>query len=157
MKKYAENTTVPAERSRSEIETVLHRYGASGFLSGWTATSAFIMFELHERRIKFILPMPDRNDVSIVKMRAGGWKDAPKSVQEERYQQEIRRRWRSLSLAIKAKLEIVTSGIATLEEEFMAHVVLPNGKTVGEEISPQLEIAYQTKQMPPLLGSGAGR
>jgi len=37
-------------------------------------------------------------------------------------------------------------------KEFMAHIVLPNGQTVGEAVTPRIEQAYQTGEMPPLLG-----
>jgi hypothetical protein len=36
--KYAANTEVSAEKSRAEIETVLRRYGATGFMYGWDET-----------------------------------------------------------------------------------------------------------------------
>jgi hypothetical protein len=54
---------------------------------------------------------------------------------------EMRRRWRSLALAIKAKLEVVASGIATFDEEFMAHLVLPDGTTVGDRVTTELDVA----------------
>jgi hypothetical protein len=33
--KFAENTSVSAERSRAEIEKTLRRYGADQFMYGW--------------------------------------------------------------------------------------------------------------------------
>ena len=51
----------------------------------------------------------------------------------------------------KAKLEAVESGISTVEREFFYDVVLPDGKTIGEWMAPQLETAYQTGTMPPML------
>ena len=65
--------------------------------------------------------------------------------------QEVRRRWRALALSIKAKLETVESGIAEFETEFMPYMVLPNGKTVAENILPEIERAYSTGKMPKLL------
>jgi response regulator RpfG family c-di-GMP phosphodiesterase len=44
---------------------------------------------------------------------------------------ETRRRWRCLAMVIKAKLEVVASGISSFEEEFLAHVMLYDGRTVG--------------------------
>lgn len=70
------------------------------------------------------------------------------------FQQAGRQRWRALSLAIKAKLEAVASGITSFEEEFLAHVVMPNGKTLGSTIIPQIADAYANKKMPPLLIEG---
>lgn len=36
----------------------------------------------------------------------------------------------------------------------MPHVLLPDGRTVSEWLTPQIESAYQTNSMPMLLGSG---
>lgn len=74
---------------------------------------------------------------------------------EKAYEQACRQRWRALNLAVKAKLEAVSSGIASFEEEFLAHIVLPNGKTVGNLLVPQLGRAYLENKMPPLLGYGS--
>lgn len=46
---------------------------------------------------------------------------------------EHRRRWRALLLGIKAKLEYVQSGIATFDEEFLAHIVIDD-RTVFDRI-----------------------
>jgi hypothetical protein len=69
----------------------------------------------------------------------------------KRYDQECRQRWRALLLVIKAKLEAVESGIACFEEEFLAHIVLPNGQQVGQWLRPQLAFAYERGNMPPML------
>jgi hypothetical protein len=60
---------------------------------------------------------------------------------------------------IRAKLEAVEQGIATFQQEFLAHIVLPNGQTAGEFLLPQLDEAYQKKRMPALLPGigGTGR
>lgn len=45
MTKYAEQTSVRADRSRAEIERTLQRYGASSFAYGWQGNEATIMFD----------------------------------------------------------------------------------------------------------------
>ncbi len=60
-------------------------------------------------------------------------------------------RWRAFNLVVKAKLEAIESGISTLEDEFMAFIQLPSGETVGQWMQPQIEAAYRTGTMPPLL------
>ena len=70
---------------------------------------------------------------------------------EKEYEQAVRQRWRALALAIKAKLEMVESGITTLEQEFLAYIVLPSGQSVGEWLAPQMERADITGRMPALL------
>ena len=39
MSRYAEQTSVAAERSRAEIEGTLTRYGATAFMYGWGSTA----------------------------------------------------------------------------------------------------------------------
>ena len=68
------------------------------------------------------------------------------------WEQACRSRWRALLLAIKAKLEAVQCHIAEFEDEFLAYVVLPDNSTVGARLHPQIAQAYETKQMPELLG-----
>lgn len=54
-------------------------------------------------------------------------------------------------LVIKARLEAVDIGITTLDEAFLAETVLPDRSTVAEVMLPQIESAYSTGKMPPLL------
>lgn len=149
---YAINTDVPVERSQAEIRTTLNRYGAGGFAYGEMGDRSMVAFEFNSRRVRFVLPMPDKNSDHIRLIVKGGRAEAKASVQKSRHEKACRQRWRALSLAIKAKLECVQSGITTFEEEFMAHIVLPNGSTVGEAMIPQIEAAYKNGKMPPLLG-----
>jgi hypothetical protein len=52
---------------------------------------------------------------------------------------------------VRAKLEAVQSGITTLEREFLSDIVMPNNQTVSQWLAPQLDAAYQSGRMPPLL------
>jgi len=147
MAQYARETSVPAERSRQEIEATLVKYGATGFAYGWQESGAIVAFEFKGRRMKFALPMPALGEAER----------HPRESAADAQQREVRRRWRSLALSIKAKLVTVTDGISTVETEFMGHIVLPNGMTVSEWMHPQLESAYRDGKMPPLLGPGPER
>lgn len=138
MRKYAEGTEVPADRSRSEIEKTLMRFGADQFGYGNKGDAAVIVFRAQGRHIRFVLPLPTSSKYSS-------------SASLDR---ETRRRWRSLAMCIKAKLESVATGIETFEESFMAHVVLPNGMTLAEHAKPLIEQAYADGKMPPLLTFG---
>lgn len=44
-------------------------------------------------------------------------------------------------------------GHSTPEREFLAHTVLPNGATVGDELEPRLAEAYATGEVRALLPS----
>jgi hypothetical protein len=152
MARYAENTDVPAEKSRMEIERTLQRYGADGFMYGWADENAVLGFRAQSRHVKFVLPMPDREAKAITHVvRRGNWCLRTPGQQKSAYDQAMRQRWRALCLVIKAKLEAVEAGITCFEDEFMAHIVLPNGQTVGNWMRPQIEASYKEGGMPPLL------
>jgi len=147
MRRYAERTEVPADRSKSEIEKILARYGAEGFAYMTDAKRAAVAFQANNRNVRFILPLPDFSEVTKTpKGRA-----RREQVADQAYAQEVRRRWRALALSIKAKLETVESGIAEFETEFMPYVVMPNGKTVAESVAPMIDEAYKSGRMPKLL------
>jgi hypothetical protein len=66
-----------------------------------------------------------------------------------------RQRWRALVLVLKAKLEAVASGISTLESEFLAGIVLPNGMTLGQAVLPRLSEAVSSgRLLPPASSEG---
>lgn len=150
---YAETTQVSSEKSRAEIDKVIGRYGAEQFAYAWDQNRAMVGFKMKDRQIRFVLPLPDKKDRQFTLTATGRQRTA--SAAEEAYEQAVRQKWRALSLIIKAKLEAVESGILTFEQAFLAHVVLPNGQTVGEWTAPQIEGAYANNEMPSLLpGTG---
>ena len=149
MAQYAENTQVPSERSRGEIERTLQRYGADQFMYGWQNTEAVIAFRADGRNVQFRLPMPSRQDPEFTLTPTGRERSASQADAE--FEKAIRQRWRALALVIKAKLEAVEAGITEFESEFLAHILLPDGTTVGSWARPQLAHAYTTGAMPALL------
>lgn len=148
MARYAANTQVSSNKSRDEIERTLTRYGADQFMYGWQDGAAVIAFRANERRVRFMLPLPDRSSKQFTHHDRG-----PRQLEaaERLYEQAIRQRWRALALVIKAKLEAVEAGISEFEDEFLAHVMLPGGQTVGEWMRPQVAEVYLTGKMPPML------
>lgn len=152
MTRYAENTTVPAEKSRMEIERILIRYGADQFMYGMRPDVAAIGFQAAGRNIRFTLPMPKMEAFKSYRRKGSHFTTIRSEVQQRAaYDQEVRQRWRALALCIKAKLEAVEAGITTFEDEFMAHILLPNGRTMGEHAAPLIAQAYESGTVPPLL------
>lgn len=167
---YAKNTEVSSERSRAEIENTLRRYGAANYAYASREDASMVEFQANGKRIRFVLPMPRRDEDRFAltgcvgrgvhgETRDGYHTDgcfAPRSesVTYALWEQAARQRWRALNLVIKAKLEAVEASIATMEEEFMAHIVLPNGRTVGETMLPQVEQFYRDKKVSALSWDG---
>lgn len=148
MTRYAEGTAVSPEKSQAEIQQLLKRYGASGFAFGWEAGRALVGFTVQGRAVRFLLDLPT-DPGGFARTARGQHRTQPQRIAA--LDAEVRRLWRSLALAIKAKLEVVSSGIATFEEEFLAHLVLPDGTTVGDRVVQELDEAYARGIAPPSL------
>jgi len=111
MRPFAEGTAVSVEKSQMQIQSLVRRHGATMFSAGWLAQGqAAVEFSIKGRRVRFTISSPTGPSAKV--------------------EAEERRRWRCLLLAIRAKLEIVASGISEFDEEFLAHVVTDTGETV---------------------------
>ncbi len=148
MSVYASGTTVSTEASRMEIERTLRRYKAESFAYGTEGRKASVMFRLSGRVVRFILELPDPQEKRFTTHSRG--LRAPAAAEKE-WEQACRQKWRALALVIKAKLEAVAAGITTVEDEFLAHTLLPNGQTFGEWAKPEVERAYSLGHMPTSL------
>lgn len=157
MRRYAQDTTVPEARTRAELEKLLQLYGANAFSYSWFeedgGSGTVIAFRIAGRIVQMLVPMPDRRDPLICQTPTGNPRS--ESQVEEHFAREARRRWRALFAVVKAKLVAVQDGISTIEREFLADIVLPNGKTLGSHLAPKLEEAYSTGKMPAGLLPGA--
>ncbi|MBC7168760.1 hypothetical protein [Phenylobacterium sp.] len=150
MSRYASETSVSTAKSRDEIERTLRRYGAEAFGYISEAKAAVVMFRIASRHIKFVLPMPDPAEREFTHTPTKGQRRTAEAA-DAAWEQACRQRWRALALVIKAKLEAVEAGITTVEDEFLAHTVLPDGSTVGEWAKPQIALTYRSGAMPDRL------
>lgn len=146
---YAVGTSVPVEKSRAEIERLLSRHKCSKFLAGvdHEAHRATVQFQANNRIVKFDIALPDPRDPKWKRIKGRYMERSAVGVQKI-VDQEERSRWRALLLVIKAKLEAIESGIATFEDEFLAHTLLPNQQTVAEWVGPAVAQIYDTGRMP---------
>ena len=149
---YAKGTTGSAEKSRLEIERTLQRYEADAFGYATTRNEAEIKFSWEGKVVRLSLLLPDleSDEFQLTPTRLERHENASRAEWEK----ACRQRWRVLALVIKAKLEGIVAGITTFEEEFMAFLVLPDNRTVGDFMLPQIEAAYTSGDMPPMLTAG---
>jgi hypothetical protein len=149
--KYAAGTSISIAKSRADIERFLARHKATGFMYGEQGGVAMIAFELEGRRYRMDLRYPPLSSFENL----GTNQYTARMSQQERMvaaqEKEKLRLWRGLVLLVKAKLEAVSSGITTLEEELLSYTIMPNNQTVGEWLEPQLKEVYRTGKMPPLI------
>lgn len=62
MAQYAKNTNVSSELSRLEIEKILIKYGAENFAYATASGKALIGFTMYGRQVKFLLPLPKKEE-----------------------------------------------------------------------------------------------
>ena len=150
--RYAATTAVDVERSQAEIRKTLKRYGAEalGYGEDERVNAAMVVFRLADRHYRVYVPLPDRADpqwratVTTPTIRAGAFRQAA-------YDQAMKQRWRAAALYIKAVLEAAESGIISVEQALLTHLLLPNGQTMGQATATPIEEMYQSGQMQPLL------
>ena len=146
--RYANTTTVSPDRSKAEIENLLRRYGADQFIYGWREQQALIGFSIRGFQIRISLPLPDPEGFNHTPAKGQRRSD---SAAAKAYQQAERQAWRALVLVIKAKLEAAEAGITTIEEQFLADMVLPDNTTLSQRLLPELRQSIDSGKLPPML------
>lgn len=153
---YAEKTTVSVAKSKAEIEDLITRYGAEAFGQATQNGRAMIVFKVMGRQVRFVLVIPSKDEQRFTHRKTKWGTEERTEIQAlAEWEQEQRRLWRALLIVIKAKLEACASGIVTFEDEFMAHFVMPDGRTVGEELKPKILAMHESGKQAPLLLEGA--
>lgn len=144
VRRFAEGTRVPVGKSKLEIDALLRKHKASTIAMMWdTSTGGRLVFRLGERMVRF--------DIAPVTPPKYG------KLSGEGVEAEERRRWRALLLRLKAHLEAISTGEASVEQELLGHVMMPDGRTIAEHAAPAIAEAYASGKMPGpfLLGSGS--
>ena len=153
---FASKTKVPVERTKMEIDALLAKHGATsrGIAVNDTDGTASIGFVRGGLKYRLAVPLPKAEAV-----RKGdkppGW---PKWTDERKadwtraeWEQRCRTRWRSMLLLLKAKFEAVAMHVSSVEKEFMADLVLPDGQTVEASLGAAIHEALGSGKMPTLL------
>ena len=120
---YAEKTKVSISQSKGDIDKLVKKYGADAFGIMEMSNQVQIVFRMVGRNLLFRLSLPESD-------------------------QEQRSIWRALLLTIKGKLESAERGIESFEDAFLANIVMPDGRTIGETTAPQIEQAYGGHDVP---------
>ncbi len=142
---YASNTNVSIEKSQIEIKEMLRRHGAGRVGIIEDDNQATVAFEYQKLLIQMSIKLPAKEAFRMSPSKRSRRTDQ-QMIKE--WEQASRQKWRVLLLTIKAKLNGIAEGVTTLEHEFMAFVVMPNGVTFGEFAMPKLIEASKTGQMP---------
>lgn len=126
---FAVDTSVSVEKSRAELESLLSKFGADSFGYMSEPSRALIGFRIKGKTVRFELPLPSKTERRFTHHSRG-----PRRPDEAHsaWEQACRSNWRALVLNVKAKLVACSRGIATFEQEFLAHFVMRDGRTVAQ-------------------------
>lgn len=135
-RRFAEDTSVPVGTTQGEIKDRLRKAGADQIAVFESDERSAVAFRLSAAMYRVTIPI---------------------EVGAKNRAQEERRAWRLMGLLIKSKLEAVREGATTIEREFLADMLLYDGRTVSEWAGPQIEAAQVAGRMPNqlLLGGPA--
>lgn len=150
-RRYAEGTDVDVSKTKADIERLLSKHGATGFAHAWEGGRSVLMFRLRGRMLRYEIECPNPERYAVTQK---GRLRHKSELAEKAAEKEHKRRWRALYLIIRAKLEIVESSDApsvAFDREFMAYICLPNGRTIGDVLVPQIARSYETGKTPKLL------
>jgi hypothetical protein len=143
---YTRGDSISGGASREHIERALLAYGATHVLFSQRGNRSAIAFRGEGRQFRIVLSLPQSDGTSSIR---GDTAESP--VQEAKAKvldRATRKFWQALALSIDAKLGAVAAGVATLESEFLAHVVLPGNGTVLDELEPIIDSAYRSGRLP---------
>lgn len=151
---YAEGTAVAFEKSIAEIIGLVKKHGGSSIGQMEMPDYFALQFVIADRLIRFRLPLPDLGEIPT---RDGNNRTLTDAQRSDRLEQRHRQRGRALLLVLKAKLESVESGIETVEQAFLANVVMADGSTVYDRVAQPIRVEYQTGKPNVMLLEAGGR
>lgn len=150
MARYAEGTAVTVDKSMADIRRLLLAAGCTHYASGEGPDSAGVQFRLGGLHYRFEVQRPSWEELRE-RYGSPGRVDQAKAVDGE-----WRRRWRARHLWVKAQIEFADVEPDAFAASMLGYLVLPDGRTLADWAEPQIEEAYLTGAMPPLmLGSGS--
>lgn len=152
MTEYAKTSMVSVDKSKNELERIVKRFGAEGYVYGWKAGVVQIVFEVRNYVYNVKLPMVEPDDREFTHTPTG--RQRTKKQATEYYEQEIRSRFRELVLLMKAKFVGIERGITTFDDEFLPKLRLPDGSTFGEWAERELPRVFDTHGTPEFLMPG---
>src|SRR5689334_15894677 len=143
---YTRGDSFSVGASREHVERSLLDFGATDVLFSQRGHLNAISFRASGRQFRIVLSLPQTERSPAV---PAGVSDVPgKEVSAKVLELDARRFWHAFALSTDAKLAAAAAGVATLESEFLAHVVLPGNRTVIDELEPVIASAYRSGQRP---------
>jgi hypothetical protein len=152
---YTRGDSFSVGASREHVERALLDFGATDVRFSQRGHLSAIAFRACGRQFRMVISLPQPDGIPAV---PGGSAKVPgREATAKVLELNARRFWHALALSTEAKLAAVAAGVATLEAEFLAHVVLPGNRTVIDELEPVIASAYRSGQHPSISNTATPR
>ena len=134
---FMETTEILPERTISEIEGILIRYGATAVLKEYTeGTIEAVSFRVKVGQNEVPIRLPCRwQAISeiFVKRKAGKWNYIVGKEQRKVIAEKARRvAWRQILRWVEAQMALVETSMVKVEEVFFPYIMAPSGQTLFE-------------------------
>lgn len=134
-RRYANDTEVPVERSQSEVKKMLKALGADRIAVLEDPKGSAVWFQIPP--VAYVVKTPEVDPG------------------ERNVEKRLRSDWRAIVLLIKAKKVGIEQGITSIEREFLADAVMPDGSRLIDHAPTMIESAYQQGGPPQLTFRGS--
>jgi hypothetical protein len=134
---------------------MLRAHGASSVSNWEEGNHAGVTFCMNAIWYRLDVEIPSKDDPQFKYTPARRF-ERTKEQQLAEWEQAVRTKWRDLALVVKALVVGIESGIFGPDngnsdpfmKAFTSFIVLPNQRTVGEHVLPQIQETYITGKMP---------
>jgi hypothetical protein len=152
---YTRGDSFSVGASREHVERALLDFGATDVRFSQRGRNSAIAFKACGRQFRIVisLPQPNRSPAvpgAVVEVHG-------REVTAKELELDARRLWHAFALSVDAKLAAAAAGVATIQSEFLAHVVLPGNRTVIDELDPVIASAYRSGQRPLISNAATPR
>lgn len=129
---------------KEQIELTLLQNGCKEFFYGWRDEQAQVQFVINGKRYRISLKMPSKK--SYERTPTGKLRSNDTAIKE--WQSAQRDIWTSLLNIIRTNFDFVRMGASTIEKQFLAFIVLPDGQLAGDYAENMINEAYQDSMLP---------
>jgi hypothetical protein len=152
---YTRGDSFSVGASREHVERALLDFGAMDVRFSQRGHLSAVAFRACGRQFRIVISLPQPDGIpavpgDVAEVHGRGLKAKDLDL-------DARRFWYAFALSIDAKLAAVAAGVATIESELLAHVVLPGSRTVIDELEPVIASAYRSGQRPSISNAATPR
>ena len=152
---YTRGDSITVGASREHVVRALLDFGATDVRFSPRGHLSAIAFSACGRQFRIVISLPQLDGIPAV---PGDVAEVHRrEVTAKDLELNARRYWHAFALSTDAKLAAVAAGVATIESEFLAHVVLPGNRTVIDELEPVIASAYRSGQRPLISNAATPR